>query len=144
MNNLLGTILLLAFTLSSLQLGAVNQDKKAVSPAESTEASEELVNALKDYKDFKVEKKSLNRKDRKAKRKQVKQNLKAALKSFQKANSSGVDLGLLVIITILLPPVGMVLHEGSLTGRFWISLLLTLLFYIPGLVYSLIVILSEN
>ncbi|RPD48291.1 YqaE/Pmp3 family membrane protein [Paracnuella aquatica] len=49
---------------------------------------------------------------------------------------------LLVIITILLPPLGVYLHEGEINTRFWISLLLTLLFYIPGLIYSLIVVLG--
>ncbi|MCO6479571.1 MAG: YqaE/Pmp3 family membrane protein, partial [Phaeodactylibacter sp.] len=44
---------------------------------------------------------------------------------------------------ILLPPLAMGLYDG-ITNRFWISLLLTLLFYVPGLVYTLIIILGEN
>uniref|UniRef100_UPI0006850D23 YqaE/Pmp3 family membrane protein n=1 Tax=Cesiribacter andamanensis TaxID=649507 RepID=UPI0006850D23 len=47
---------------------------------------------------------------------------------------------LLVIITILLPPLGVFLHQGEINAKFWISLLLTLLFYVPGLIYSLLVI----
>lgn len=54
------------------------------------------------------------------------------------------DLLLLVIIAILLPPLAMYLYEGSATNRFWISLVLWLLLYLPGLIYTLYVILSEN
>ena len=53
------------------------------------------------------------------------------------------DLLLLVIIAILLPPLAMALYDG-ITSRFWISLLLTLLFYLPGLIYTLVIILGEN
>lgn len=45
-----------------------------------------------------------------------------------------------IIITVLLPPLGVALILGVGT-EFWISLLLTLLFYFPGLIYSLIMIL---
>lgn len=47
---------------------------------------------------------------------------------------------LIIILTILLPPLGVALVFG-LSGEFWLSLLLTILFYFPGLIYSLIVIL---
>lgn len=49
---------------------------------------------------------------------------------------------LLIIVTILVPPLGVFLHQGVINTKFWISLLLTLLFYIPGLIYSLIVVLG--
>ncbi len=52
------------------------------------------------------------------------------------------DLLLLVIIAILIPPLAMILYENEVTSRFWISLLLTLLFYLPGLIYTLVVILG--
>lgn len=48
---------------------------------------------------------------------------------------------LMVIIAILLPPLAVALHSGMSTP-FWISLVLTLLFYVPGLIYSLYVILK--
>lgn len=49
---------------------------------------------------------------------------------------------LIIILTILLPPLGAALVFG-LAAEFWISLLLTLLFYVPGLIYTLIVVLRE-
>lgn len=80
------------------------------------------------------------RKQKRLQRKAFKKDLKAKLKQFRQENDT--DLLLLVLITILLPPLGMYLYEGAVTNRFWISLLLTLLFYVPGLVYTLIVILE--
>ncbi|ALJ01095.1 hydrogenase expression protein [Rufibacter tibetensis] len=44
-----------------------------------------------------------------------------------------------IILAILIPPLAVFLHEG-LGSRFWISLLLTLLFIIPGIVYALLVV----
>lgn len=54
--------------------------------------------------------------------------------------ASGEATLLIIILTILLPPLGVALVFGIST-EFWLSLLLTLLFYFPGLIYSLIVIL---
>lgn len=57
-------------------------------------------------------------------------------------SSSGAEVTLLIIIlTILLPPLGVGLVFG-IQKEFWISLLLTILFYFPGLIYSLFVILA--
>ncbi|RYY41044.1 MAG: YqaE/Pmp3 family membrane protein [Chitinophagaceae bacterium] len=49
-----------------------------------------------------------------------------------------------VICAILLPPLGVYLHEGTINTRFWICLLLTLLLYIPGLIYALVIILGDK
>jgi uncharacterized membrane protein YqaE (UPF0057 family) len=48
-----------------------------------------------------------------------------------------------IILAILLPPLGILLQEG-LSKRFWIDCLLTLLFYVPGLIYALYVILVDG
>ncbi|RYF79670.1 MAG: YqaE/Pmp3 family membrane protein [Chitinophagaceae bacterium] len=49
---------------------------------------------------------------------------------------------MLVILAILLPPLAVYLHEGTTNTRFWISLLLTLLLWLPGVIYALIVVLE--
>lgn len=54
-------------------------------------------------------------------------------------NNSVDNTLLLVIIAILIPFLAVGLYEG-ITTRFWISLLLTLLFYIPGMVYAILVV----
>jgi uncharacterized membrane protein YqaE (UPF0057 family) len=41
-----------------------------------------------------------------------------------------------IIISIILPPVGVFLQVG-LKGAFWLNILLTLLGYIPGLVHAI-------
>ena len=45
---------------------------------------------------------------------------------------------LLIIITILLPPLGVFLEHG-LSTTFWINLVLTILGYIPGVIHGVIV-----
>ncbi len=87
----------------------------------------------------KKEWKELNRKEKSAK----KQEIRSAIKDFKAGDISENTL-LLVIITILLPPLGMYLYEGEINGRFWLSLLLTVLFYLPGLIYTLVIILGEK
>lgn len=45
---------------------------------------------------------------------------------------------LILIATILLPPLGVALKHG-LDRDFWINLILTLIFYVPGLVHAIYV-----
>lgn len=45
-----------------------------------------------------------------------------------------------IIVAIFVPPLGVALHSG-LSKQFWICLVLTLLFFVPGLIYALYVIL---
>ncbi|RWW33576.1 hypothetical protein BHE74_00010827 [Ensete ventricosum] len=46
-----------------------------------------------------------------------------------------------VILAILLPPVGVFLRYG-IGEEFWIDLLLTILGYIPGIIYALYVLVA--
>ena len=92
-----------------------------------------VADALNSFKD-------LSRAEKKSKLKEV----KSALKDFKANKKSGKPTEstlLLVIIAILLPPLAVYLHEGSINKKFWIDLLLTLLFYLPGLIYALVTIL---
>jgi uncharacterized membrane protein YqaE (UPF0057 family) len=88
--------------------------------------------------------KSLSKKDRKLKIKEAKK----AVKDFKSAKKTGKEPStntlLLVILAILLPPLAVYLHQGEINSKFWISLLLTLIFWIPGVIYALIVILGNN
>jgi len=45
---------------------------------------------------------------------------------------------LILIATILIPPLGVALKKG-LSTDFWINLVLTLLFFIPGLIHGIYV-----
>lgn len=70
----------------------------------------------------------------KAEKKAFKMEAKHTLRNAQKTTNI-----LLVVLAILIPPLAVALYEG-ITKRFWISLLLTLLFFIPGVIYSLLVV----
>ena len=79
------------------------------------------------------------------KRKKVK-DVKKQIKAFKKDQQAGKEPStntlLLVILAILLPPLAVYLHQGEINTKFWISLILTLLFWLPGVIYSLIVVLG--
>ena|SRR5690606_24939732 len=92
-----------------------------------------------------AEKKEMSKKEirqeKRLQKKTVKQELKQAVKNWKKEGASDTDTLLLVIVAILLPPLAMAIYDG-ISNRFWISLLLTLLFYLPGLIYTLVIILG--
>jgi uncharacterized membrane protein YqaE (UPF0057 family) len=56
-------------------------------------------------------------------------------------NESKQDFFLYIILAIFLPPVCVGLWEGGFTTDFWISLILTLCFWIPGVIFALYIIL---
>lgn len=88
--------------------------------------------------------KNLSKKERKARIKEAKKELKA-YKAAKKAGAEpSTNTLLLVILAILLPPLAVYLHQGEINTKFWISLLLTLLFWLPGVIYALIVILGNE
>ena len=81
----------------------------------------------------------------KAERRALKREQRKALKQAVRDHRSGLvedNVLLLVIIAILLPPLAVFLHQGEINSKFWIALLLTLLFYLPGLIYALVTILG--
>ncbi|MEO5945807.1 MAG: YqaE/Pmp3 family membrane protein [Chitinophagaceae bacterium] len=87
---------------------------------------------------------NLPKNERKAKIKEVKKEIKA-FKAAKKANGEpSTNTLLLVILAILLPPLAVYLHEGEINNKFWISLVLTLLFWLPGVIYALIVVLGKD
>ncbi|QHL89346.1 YqaE/Pmp3 family membrane protein [Nibribacter ruber] len=64
----------------------------------------------------------------------LEKEVKTALRAGQATNI------IEIIFAILIPPLGVFLHEGELNTRFWVSVLLTLLFVIPGIIYALLVV----
>jgi uncharacterized membrane protein YqaE (UPF0057 family) len=88
--------------------------------------------------------KNMSRKERKEKMREV----KIAVKDYKTQNrekAAPVASTLLqVIFAILIPPLGVYLHEGEINKRFWIDLLLTILFFVPGLIYALVVVLGTK
>lgn len=143
------TLLLVAFvTCFSLNAASVVTEPVAKTSSGETASAEKAMvvdNAM--VMDAMREFKSLKRVDRRARMAQAKTLLKEfkaekkAAKAAAAAEPSTNKL-LLAILAILLPPLAVALHEGGINGKFWLSLLLTLLFWIPGVIYALIVVLS--
>lgn len=86
---------------------------------------------------------SLSKKEKRAKIKDVKKELKEFKAEKKAGKEPSTNTLLLVILAILLPPLAVYLHEGVINNRFWISLILTLLFWIPGVIYALVIILGK-
>lgn len=86
--------------------------------------------------------KSLSRQDRKNRINEAKSFLKEYKSKKAKGDDVSTNTLLLVILAILLPPLAVYLHENAINAKFWISLLLTLIFWLPGVIYALIVILG--
>jgi uncharacterized membrane protein YqaE (UPF0057 family) len=116
----------------------ISKPKAAVDTSTTNEAVLDDVVATDALREFK----SLSRVDRKMRIAEAKK----AMKEYKAQKASGGDVStntlLLVILAILLPPLAVALHEHGINGKFWLDLLLTLLFYLPGLIYALIVILA--
>lgn len=77
------------------------------------------------------------KKERVSKVKTTIQQYKANLKNGERIDD---DKLLAIIFAILIPPIGVVLYENKVTTKFWISLLLSFIFWIPGVIYSLLVV----
>jgi uncharacterized membrane protein YqaE (UPF0057 family) len=94
-------------------------------------------------KDALKEFKNLHRKEKKDRIRAIKVVLKEYKANKKAGNEPSTDQTLLIILSILLPPLAVYLHQGEINNKFWISLLLTLLFWLPGVIYSLLVVLGE-
>lgn len=105
-------------------------------PAKPLPDSATIHSALKEFM-------SLTRKERKDRIKLAKAEIKNYKAMRKDAAEPSTNQLLLVILAILLPPLAVYLHEGTINGKFWLDLILTLLFFIPGVIYALIVVLAK-
>ena len=136
---LLFVLVIMIMTNSSISFGAfiVPINTSNSSTPVSSNPSDVLKNTIADYK-------NLSRAERKSRIKDVKKAIRE-YKAAKKSNAEpSTNTLLLVILAILLPPLAVYLHQGEINNKFWISLVLTLLFWIPGVIYALIVILGES
>lgn len=133
---LLAAFVIMAMPLANFSFAASSLPVEASSP--SPEPTPESVKAAL------AEFKSLSKKERKTRIKEAKKELKKYKKERKAGQEPSTNTLLLVILCILLPPLAVYLHQGEINNKFWISLLLTLLFWIPGVIYSLIVVLGAD
>ena len=99
--------------------------------------------AITSVKDAMKQFKSLSGKERRDRIKDVKKEIKQYRADKKSGAEPSTNTLLLVILALLLPPLAVYLHEGEVNNRFWLSLILTLLFFIPGVIYALIVVLGD-
>jgi uncharacterized membrane protein YqaE (UPF0057 family) len=83
---------------------------------------------------------NLSKHERKSRIKEAKKVLKEYKADKKAGREADTDIVLLAILAILLPPLAVYLKEGEVNSRFWISLILTLLFWIPGVIFAMLVI----
>ncbi|WP_207955362.1 YqaE/Pmp3 family membrane protein [Segetibacter sp. 3557_3] len=98
-------------------------------------AMDAVKSAMKDFK-------ALSRHERKEKISEAKKQIKAFKEQKKAGAEPNTNTLLLVLIALFIPPLAVYLHEGVINNRFWISLILTLLGGLPGIIYSLIVVLG--
>ena len=84
--------------------------------------------------------KSLSKQEKKQRIKDVKKELKVFKKEKKANRSANVEMWLLIVLAILLPPLAVYLHQGEINGKFWLSILFWFLFIIPGVIYALLVV----
>lgn len=134
-NLLFLAISILLFAPFSFSASTTNSVEEAASQVSNEPAIGSIQDAMKDFK-------SLSKKERKDRIKDAKKEL-GLLKENKAAGDASTNTVLLVIVAILLPPLAVYLHQGEFNGKFWLSVLLWLLFYLPGLIYALILILGK-
>ena len=86
--------------------------------------------------------KSLSKKERKIRIHKAKKEIRA-YKSARKKGQADVEPWVLIVLAILLPPLAVYLYEDEINWKFWVSILLTLLFWIPGIVFAFLVIFGQ-
>ncbi len=72
----------------------------------------------------------------KAEKKELKKELKEAIKQDRGGSRTSI---VEIILAIILPPLAVFLHDGIGTS-FWINIILTLLFFLPGIIHALLVV----
>lgn len=126
-------LILISAAIPGSYAATVSEPVAATAPA-SSEPDPNAVNAA--MKEFK----SLSRAERKSRMKDAKKLLKQYKADKRAGKDAETDQVLLAILAILLPPLAVYLKVGEVNGKFWLSLILTLLFWIPGVIYALLVV----
>ena len=79
-----------------------------------------------------------------AEKKELKLSIRSEILAFKQKRKINDEADtktlLLTLIALILPPLAVYLHQGVINSKFWISLLLTLLIWVPGVIYALLVI----
>jgi uncharacterized membrane protein YqaE (UPF0057 family) len=140
----------LSLFLSTVTFGAGPSMNRTLSseikdPGHMTKTSDNLSGSVPKtiqnlHEDPEKDKKSIksDRKNSKLAKQEIREKLKEA-----KKNGSSVDPVILIILAILLPPLAVYLVD-DISTPFWIDIILTLLFFLPGIIYALYRVLTSQ
>lgn len=132
MNSSMKKLIFTIVVFSAIALSSISTSAAILPPA-PTKTDVQIKEAVNEFN-------SLSKNDKKERVSKVKtavQQYKASLKNGERIDDNKL---LAIIFAILIPPVGVVLYENKVTTKFWISLLLTFIFWLPGMIYSLLVV----
>ena len=121
-------LLAISLLLSSLSQAAIPPTSSQ--PTIANEQIEESIAALK----------NMSKKERKEKSMEIKKAVRSYKSQIKDDDDVDTNKVLALVFAVLIPPIGVVIYENKVTTKFWLSLLLTLLFYLPGMIYSLLVV----
>ncbi len=110
----------------------VNSSKVEL-PTEKIEQLKHVQEAIKDYTAF-------NRVNRKIEFTNM--ETKNTDNNFDQKNNISSNKSsevLIAILCIFLPPIGVIVYEDTVTANFWVDLLLTFIFWIPGIIFAFLV-----
>jgi uncharacterized membrane protein YqaE (UPF0057 family) len=113
-----------------------NNNLKAVISEKNTQEITKKQSTHKAVYEQKSRKENLNRKDYSQILKMGKELNKVS--KSNKNSSEGDDI-ILIICCLFIPPLAVYIHQGEVNSKFWIDLLLTFLFFLPGMIYAFIV-----
>lgn len=130
---LFALLILISTVLPASMAASTSEPVPATAPASSEPDPAAVKAAMKDFK-------SLPRSERKSRLKEAKKMFKQYKADKKAGKEAETDQVLLAILAILLPPLAVYLKEGVINSKFWISLILTLIFWIPGVIYALLVV----
>jgi uncharacterized membrane protein YqaE (UPF0057 family) len=131
LNTLLLLLLLPATLLHASSLIIPVKDTGQLSSREPSRA--EVTQAIAAFK-------AMSGKEKRNKFREVKKEIRQYRASAAAEKPANLSKTLLIIIAILLPPLAIYLFEGEIRKCFWISILLTLLFWLPGVIYAIVII----
>lgn len=132
MRKIFGLTIFIFIFIPAISFSATSSKDSATQPVITS-----VQDAMKEFK-------GLTKQERRERIKDVKKEIKQFKAEKELAADTSTNTLLLVILAILLPPLAVYLHEGAINGKFWLDLILTLLFFLPGVIYALIVVLNKK
>jgi len=111
-----------------------------LSPVPSAMTSEPSPSTVKSAID---EFRNLSRKERKSRIKNARKEIRKYKAERKRGVNTDIEPWVLIVLAILLPPLAVYLYEDEINWKFWVSILLTILFWIPGVVFAFLVIFGQ-